>query len=64
MQYPDHVVGWLYDLLEGIDWKWSIAQILETEREFPGLVDDLALEGWQRRLIKQQMDNENKDNGE
>jgi hypothetical protein len=29
--------------------------VLHTEREYPGLMNDLAIEAWQRRIVKEQM---------
>jgi hypothetical protein len=60
--YPDRVVGWLADILKAVDFHYTPAQVLEAERLYPGLWDDLALELWQRDLVKQQMAKPN-DNG-
>lgn len=55
MRYPALSVGWLVDILESVDYRWSPVQILETESFYPGLIDDISTEIWQRRLIKAQM---------
>jgi hypothetical protein len=51
-------VGWLADILEGTEWHLSIREVLATELEYPGLLDDLNIELWQRRLVKEQMKSE------
>lgn len=65
MRYPDTLVGWLFDVLDGIEWRWTPMQILDVERHYPGLITDLGIEGWQRRLVKAQVNDENEgDNSE
>ena len=55
MRYPHALVGWLYDVANSLDWQVSILDILETERRFPGLMDDVSTEAWQRKIVKDQM---------
>jgi hypothetical protein len=56
MRYPPYLVGWLVDMLESVDWQLSVMDILTTEQNFPGLMDDMSLEIWQRRLIEKQLE--------
>lgn len=56
MRYPHEFVGWLYDVEHSLDWQVSILDVIETERRYPGLMDDLGIEAWQRKLIKDQME--------
>lgn len=58
--YPHEMVGWLYEVAHGLGWQVSIWDILRTEKEYPGLMDDLAVEYWQRELIKEQLGNASK----
>lgn len=53
--YPSDLVGWVVDVLESVEYKWSPAQILDTERQYPGLINDLSTEIWQRKIIAGQM---------
>jgi hypothetical protein len=46
---------------ESIDFRWSPVQILETEALYPGLIEDLGVEIWQRRLIVEQIESEKKE---
>lgn len=43
MKYAPHQIQWLYYILEAVKFQWNPIEILETEREYPGLLDDLAL---------------------
>jgi hypothetical protein len=56
MKYPDELVGWLYDVASSLDWRVSILHILEAEKFWPGLMDDLATEAWQRKIVKDQLE--------
>lgn len=58
MHYPSDLVGWLVDLLESVEYRWSPIQILETEAIYPGLMADIGTELWQRRIIAQQVEME------
>lgn len=49
------IVGWLYDILDKLEWRMPPLEILRTEREFPGLIEDIAIESWQRRLVRDQI---------
>lgn len=51
-------MGWLVDIEEAIDWAFTPDAILETEEQYPGLWDDIFIELWQRRLIKDQVEQE------
>lgn len=55
------MIGWLYDVADSLDWRISILDILETERRWPGLMDDLSVEAWQRKIIKEQVEGTGKD---
>lgn len=57
MRYPPALVTWLVDMLESVDWRLSVMDILETEEAFPGLMDDMSIDLWQRQLIEKQMEN-------
>lgn len=61
MRYGDSDVGWLFDTLEGLAWRVSPLDVIETERRYPGLMTDLGIEGWQRRLVKDQLSGGKKD---
>lgn len=62
MTWPKREREWLFGILESLEWRWTPVQIFETERAYPGLLDDLAVMAWQKRLIKEeQMDDEKKD---
>lgn len=50
------LIGWLYDVSNSLDWRVSVLDILETEKRYPGLMDDLSTEAWQRKLIKDQLE--------
>ena len=50
------LIGWLYDVSNSLDWRVSVLDILETEKRYPGLMDDLSVEAWQRKIIKEQME--------
>lgn len=50
------LIGWLYDVANSLDWRVSVLDILETERKFPGLMDDLSTEAWQRKIVKEQIE--------
>jgi len=54
MQYPENVVGWLTDICSATEWKLSPLEVLRTETEYPGLIDDMMTELWQRQLVKEQ----------
>jgi hypothetical protein len=55
MKYPQSLVGWLFDVLNSLDWKLSPLDILGTEERYPGLIDDLSTESWQRKIIHDQI---------
>lgn len=55
MTYGQHDVGWLYDILDSLDWKPSALDVLRTEALYPGLYGDLSTESWQRKLIHDQI---------
>jgi hypothetical protein len=61
MTYDHESVGWLYDVLNGLDWRVSVLDVLETDRRYPGLMSDLSVEGWQRKIVKEQMTGGKKD---
>lgn len=50
------LIGWLYDVMNSLDWRVSVLDVLETEKRYPGLMDDLSTEAWQRKLIKDQLE--------
>lgn len=56
MRYPHQCVGWLYDVLNSLEWRISPLDVLETERDYPGLMGDLAIESWQRKIIREQLE--------
>lgn len=55
MSYLSTSVGWLVDKLMLFDYRQSVIDILETERQYPGLLDDIATEIWQRALVGKQV---------
>jgi hypothetical protein len=55
MKYPQEAIGWLYDVLNSLEWRVSPLDVLETERRYPKLMDDLSTEAWQRRLVREQL---------
>ncbi len=58
MKYPNHLVGWLFDIMHSLDWQISIIDVLETERRYPGLIDDLSIEAWQRKIVHDQINHD------
>lgn len=52
----DDLIGWLYEVANSLDWRVSVLDILETEKRYPGVMDDLSTEAWQRKLIKDQLE--------
>ncbi len=56
MKYPVQSIGWLYDILENLEWRITPLEILDTETQYPGLMGDLSIEAWQRRLVKKQLE--------
>ena len=52
------LIGWLYDVLNSLEWRISPLDVLDTEKRYPGLMDDLSVESWQRRIVKEQVDSE------
>lgn len=55
MKYPQALIGWLYDIEDSLEWKISPLDVLETEKRFPGLIGDLSVESWQRKIIRDQI---------
>lgn len=65
MNCPDtSIIGWLFDIVDRLDWRITPREVLLTEREYPGLMHDLSIEAWQRRLIKKQIDGDESATGE
>ena len=56
MFYPHEVVGWLYDVLNGLDWRVSPLDILAVEARYPNLMSDLSVEAWQRKIVREQIE--------
>jgi hypothetical protein len=53
------MIGWLSDVLKAVNFRWTLLDILDTERQYPSLIDDvLGTEFWQRALVKEQVENE------
>ena len=44
-----------------MDFRWSPLEIIETEIAYPGLIQDVGIEIWQRKLVTQQIENEKKE---
>jgi hypothetical protein len=55
MLYPHQFVGWLQSKLDYCDYHWTPLQILEIERQLPGLLDDLSIERWQRQIVESEL---------
>ena len=53
--YPPDIIGWLVDTLEAIEWKYTPADILDTDTRYPGLWDAMGIELWQRKVISDQI---------
>lgn len=49
------LIGWLYEVLKGLSWQVSVLDVLRTEEAYPGIMESLAVEHWQRELIKEQL---------
>lgn len=43
--------------LVAVDWQVSPREVLATETIYPGLMDDLNVILWQRKLIEEQLKN-------
>lgn len=56
MKFPQDWIGWLFEKVNMLDWQISILDIINTEKEYPGLIDDLSTEAWQRKLVREQME--------
>lgn len=56
MKHPHEHIGWLYEIASGLGWQVSLWDILRVEKEYPGLMDDIAVEHWQRDIIAKQME--------
>lgn len=56
MMNDEDTIGWLYDILWPLEFAYTPLEVLETESRYPGLFSDLAIEAWQRKLIKEQLD--------
>lgn len=56
MKYPHELVGWLYEVANGLGWQVSLWDILRVEKEYPGLMDDVSVEYWQRGIIAKQLE--------
>jgi hypothetical protein len=41
-----------------VDWKWTPAQILDSEARYPGMIEEVFLHAWQRALVEQQLHDE------
>lgn len=53
--YPPELVNWLLTWITASNWQWTPLDILETERQHPGLLTALDIVLWQRMLVKEQM---------
>ncbi len=54
VNYPVESVEWLTDTMEALEFKFTPAQILETEELYPGLWNNVGIILWQRKLINEQ----------
>lgn len=59
MDYPEHLIGWLVDLLP-LEFQWTPMDILNLEHRFPGIVNDIDTELWQRKLMRDEYESRNK----
>ncbi len=55
VDYPQEEVGWLVDLLESFDYRYTPVQIYETEERYPNLWDAIFTETWQRGLMREEV---------
>lgn len=55
MSYPDHLVAWLVDVCNATEWRLKPLEVIATEEQYPGLLDDMMTDLWQRGIIKQQL---------
>lgn len=56
----DEIIGWLYDIMSSLEWRVSVLDVLQTENQYPHLMHDLSTEAWQRRIVKEQMEDDAK----
>lgn len=50
----------MVDVMNAFDWAFPPHVILECEAEYPGLIDDMMIEVWQRELVKGQVESQQK----
>lgn len=51
------------DVVIASDWKWTPAQIVDSEMRYPGLIEDVFLLSWQRELVEKQLKDEKEGGG-
>ena len=57
------IMGWVADICVKLEWKITPREVLQTEREYPGLIGYIALEVWQKNLIEKQLATQAGSNG-
>lgn len=55
IRYPIEYVEWLADIVEALGLKPSIIDILDTEDQYPGIMEDIATMLWQWRIVNNQV---------
>ena len=57
LYYPENMTRWIANLVKLTDFKWTILDILETERRYPRLIDDVLTQlGYQNALKRENKD--------
>ena len=44
--------------MKSLEWRVSVLDVLETEKRYPGLMSDLSIEAWQRKIVKDQIEDD------
>lgn len=52
------IAEFVTDVVIASDWKWTPAQVLDSETRYPGLIEDVFLLAWQRELVEKQLNDE------
>lgn len=55
------MVAWLVSQIRFSGWHWTPLDVIETERQYPGLLNAINIEVWQQQLIEKQVKSEGTD---
>lgn len=57
--YPTLFTQFVTDVVIASDYHWTPAQIVDCERRYPGLIEDVFTHAWMRALVEKQLEDEN-----